>query len=558
MIRFEQVSYAYPGATAPALRDLSLRIAEGEFVLVAGPSGAGKSTFLRCINGLVPHFHGGSWQGRVLVAGRDTRAHEPRSLSDVVGFVFQDPEAQMVVDIVEDELVFGMENLGLDARIMRRRVEEVLDQLEIAHLRRRRLSTLSGGERQRVAIAAVLTALPQVLVLDEPTSQLDPHSAEEVLTALQKLNADLGLTIVLSEHRLERVVQYVDRVVFCRGRGQMPEVEIGSPEQVLRSAPFAPPLVAVARNLGWDPLPLTIKAGRRFVAGMTLPAVPDVPQSAREHRWWRKQASLPAATGLWIAGLSVELDGRPVLRAIDTEVEPGEIVAIMGRNGSGKTTLLRSIMGLVRTSSGRIFWQGQDISRLATEERAGIMGYVPQDPRAVLFQPTVQEEVAWALAQGGAKRQRDASETTRITAMLAQFGLEHLAGAHPRDLSAGEQQRTALATALVRDPAVLLLDEPTRGLDYLAKDQLIAILHALLAKEKVIILVTHDVELVAACAGRVVLLGEGEIVTTGPTRTILHESLLFSSQIGKLFPGRRWLTAREAISAIAGAPLQTQ
>ena len=562
MIRFEQVSYSYPGAAAPALRDLSLRIAEGEFVLVAGPSGAGKSTFLRCINGLVPHFHGGNWQGRVLVAGRDTREHEPRSLSDVVGFVFQDPEAQMVVDIVEDELVFGMENLGLDARIMRRRVEEVLDQLEIAHLRRRRLSTLSGGERQRVAIAAVLTTLPQVLVLDEPTSQLDPHSAEEVLTALQKLNADLGLTIVLSEHRLERVVQYVDRIVFCRGRGQTPEVEIGSPEQVLRTAPFAPPLVTVACSLGWEPLPLTIKAGRRFVAGMTLPAIPDeepsAPQSSRERPWWRKQAGSPAATGLRIAGLSVELDTRPVLRAIGMEVEPGEIVAIMGRNGSGKTTLLRSIMGLVRTSKGQIVWAGQDLSRLATEERAGIMGYVPQDPRAVLFQPTVQEEIAWALAQGAAKRQRNASETTRITTMLAQFGLEHLAGAHPRDLSAGEQQRTALATALVRDPAVLLLDEPTRGLDYLAKDQLIAILQGLCAKEKAIILVTHDVELVAACADRVVLLGEGEIVTTGPTRALLHESLLFSSQIGKLFPGQRWLTAREAISALTDQPFQTQ
>ncbi|MDP9310327.1 MAG: energy-coupling factor ABC transporter ATP-binding protein, partial [Chloroflexota bacterium] len=206
MIEFVHVSYTYANAKQPALVDLSLCIDEGDFVLVMGASGSGKSTFLRCINGLVPHFYGGQWGGQVRVAGRDTRRNDPRQLADVVGFVFQDPEAQMVVEVVEDELVFGMENLGISPQIMRRRVEEVLDQLEIAHLRRRRVTTLSGGERQRVAIAAVLAMQPKVLVLDEPTSQLDPHTAEEVLTALQKLNADLGLTIVLSEHRLERVV----------------------------------------------------------------------------------------------------------------------------------------------------------------------------------------------------------------------------------------------------------------------------------------------------------------------------------------------------------------
>ena len=183
-------------------------------MLLAGASGVGKSTLLRAINGLVPHFYGGSWGGHVVVAGRDTRTHEPRALADVVGMVLQDPEAQMVADLVEDELVFGMENLAIEPGVMRRRVEEVLDQLEIAHLRHRRITTLSGGERQRVAIAAVLALQPQILVLDEPTSQLDPHAAEEVLTAVQKLNADLGLTVVLGEHRLERVVQYVDRVLF--------------------------------------------------------------------------------------------------------------------------------------------------------------------------------------------------------------------------------------------------------------------------------------------------------------------------------------------------------
>ncbi|HEY1014000.1 MAG TPA: ABC transporter ATP-binding protein, partial [Herpetosiphonaceae bacterium] len=203
MISVERVSYHYPGAARPALREVSLEIGAGEFVLVCGPSGSGKSTLLRAFNGLVPHFHGGAWSGRVTVAGRDTRHTQPRDLAEHVGFVFQDPDAQFVVDLVEDELAFAMENAGLPPRLMRRRIEEALDQVEIAHLRHRMIPTLSGGERQRVAIAAALTVQPAVLLLDEPTSQLDPHTAEEVLTTLHKLNADLGLTIILSEHRLE-------------------------------------------------------------------------------------------------------------------------------------------------------------------------------------------------------------------------------------------------------------------------------------------------------------------------------------------------------------------
>ncbi|MEI7771466.1 MAG: ABC transporter ATP-binding protein, partial [Chloroflexales bacterium] len=210
MIELSHVSYRYPGAAAAAIHDLTLSIAEGEFLLVCGPSGAGKSSFLRLLNGLVPHFYGGRFSGGVRLWGRDTLQHQPRDMADLVGFVFQDPESQFVVDVVEDEIVFGMENLGLPQTIMRRRAEEVLDQLGISHLRRQRVSALSGGEKQRVAIAAVLAAQPRALVLDEPTSQLDPHGAEEVLTALQKLNADLGLTIILCEHRLERVVQYAD------------------------------------------------------------------------------------------------------------------------------------------------------------------------------------------------------------------------------------------------------------------------------------------------------------------------------------------------------------
>jgi len=272
LIKFYDLSYYYPDSSKPVLDHISLDISEGEFVLVIGPSGSGKSTLLRCLNGLVPHFTGGRLAGRVQVAGRDPADLGPRGMSDLVGFVLQDPEAQFVADVVEDELAFGMENLGLAPPIMRKRIEEVLDQLDIAGLRHRRVSSLSGGERQRVAIAAVLTLQPRVLVLDEPTSQLDPQAAEEVLTVLHQLNHDLGLTVILSEHRLERVLQFTDRVIYLRGNGVPPV--IGSPRRVIAHSDLAPPLVRLGRELGWDPLPLTLKEARRFVS----PACPTPPQ----------------------------------------------------------------------------------------------------------------------------------------------------------------------------------------------------------------------------------------------------------------------------------------
>ncbi|WP_026369325.1 ABC transporter ATP-binding protein [Kallotenue papyrolyticum] len=554
MITFENVSYTYPQATTPALRDVTLHIAEGEFVVVIGASGSGKSTLLRAINGLVPHFYGGSFTGRVLVDGRDTRTHEPRDLAGTVGFVFQDPEAQMVVERVEDEIVFGMENLGVPTAVMRRRVEEVLDQLEIAHLRYRPISTLSGGERQRVAIAAVLALHPRVLVLDEPTSQLDPHTAEEVLTALHKLNADLGLTIVLSEHRLERVVQYADRLILCRrdAAGQ-PRVQSDTPRAILAMSQLAPPLTQLGRALGWQPLPLTVKEARRFVVQYDL----DRPNGQPTHPPASPAPATDTATRrapplLEVRDLSVYLGEQEILYHVSLALHPGTITAIMGRNGSGKTTLLRAIMGLTPPSTGTVLLHGQPIDDQAPEQRAVHIGYVPQDPRALLFHETVADEARWTLRQ----LWRGASPTAleaRLRSTLEQLELQALAARHPRELSGGEQQRAALAAILVADPQVLLLDEPTRGLDYDSKQRLVALLATLKQRGRAIALVTHDVELVATCADRILLLGNGEVVVEGTPRELLNTSIIFSSQIGKLFRHRSWLTVQEALAGLRAA-----
>ncbi|MER5711689.1 ABC transporter ATP-binding protein, partial [Streptomyces sp. NPDC002122] len=257
MIRFENVSVRYEEGAEPTLRDVNLTVPEGELVLLVGPSGVGKSTLLGAVSGLVPHFTGGTLTGRVTVDGRDTRTHPPRELADVVGTVGQDPSAHFVTDTVEDELAYGMESLGLAPAVMRRRVEETLDLLGLAELRDRPIATLSGGQRQRVAIGSVLTPHPKVLVLDEPTSALDPSAAEDVLAVLQRLVHDLGTTVLLAEHRLERVVQYADQVIL------LPDGVMGPPAEIMAVSPVHPPVVALGRLAGWDPLPLTVRDARR-------------------------------------------------------------------------------------------------------------------------------------------------------------------------------------------------------------------------------------------------------------------------------------------------------
>ena len=544
MIEFEHLSYRYPGADddvapLPVLDDVSLRIEEGAFVLVAGPSGAGKSTLLRCLNGLVPHFYGGEIAGRIRVFGRDPVACEPRGMSETVGFVFQDPEAQAVVDVVEDELAFAMENQGLPLPTMRTRIEEVLDQLHIAHLRRRPISTLSGGERQRVAIASVLTLHPRVLVLDEPTSQLDPQAAEQVLDTLVKLNHDLGLTVVLSEHRLERVVQYADQILYMPGPGAAPT--IGDPREVLATVPLVPPLVDLGRRLGWSPLPLTIKEARRHVragVGKRLGPPPSLPVP-------RGEGCAPTTPHLQIEGLRFAYNGHAVLDGIDLAVQAGEFVALMGRNGAGKTTLLKQCVGLLKPDAGRVIVLGQDTQRVPVEQVARRVGYVPQNPNALLFADTLAQELAFTRRAQGLPAGDD-------EALLRTVGLEGMRERYPRDLSAGERQRAALAAVLVSDPELILLDEPTRGLDYGQKEALFRFLQAQQRAGVTVVVVTHDVELVAQCAERVILLGDGEIVLDGDVGEVMTGSQLFASQINKLYRDARTLTVADVVRDVSG------
>ncbi len=541
MILFEHVSFTYPNAARPALSDISLELPEGELILVIGPSGAGKSTLLRCINGLAPHFSGGVLAGNIRVGEFNPVQATPQVMSRHVGFVFQDPEAQFVMDRVEDEIAFALENAAIAPDEMRVRVEEALDLLDLTPLRDRPLSTLSGGERQRVAIAAVLALRPRILVLDEPTSQLDPKSAEDVLTALVRLNTDLGLTILVAEHRLERVLPYVDQILYLPADGSAPL--LGEPRAVLAQIDLAPPLVRLGKALGWQPLPLTIKEGLRYSRRQA---------GSREMGSGRSRVRTPNEGAPFVAAHSLHAayGGDEVLHGVSLDVHPQEIVALMGRNGSGKTTLLKCLVGLVRPAQGEVRVGGRSIAGREVADVCRELAYLPQDPNSLLFAETVNEELAITLQNHGLMTKRRGEPLPEYaTDLLDTLGMARYATSYPRDLSAGERQRAALAAITVTQPRGLLLDEPTRGLDYAAKRRLAELLKGWRAAGMAIVVVTHDVELAAEIADRVVLMSQGEIIAQGEPAQVLGASPLFAPQVAKLFPDSGWLTVEDALQA---------
>ena len=434
LAQIHRLSYAYPGGSR-ALREAEAELDAG-LTLVTGPSGGGKSTLLRVLNGLVPHFHGGRWQGTARVAGLDVLATPTARLAREVGFVFQDPERQSVAGRVEQDVAFALENVGTRPREAARRVAEAMEVAGICHLRDRRLPTLSGGERQRVAIAGALALQPALLVLDEPTSQLDEQGSDAVLACCADL-ARRGLAVVVSEHRVERLLPLATATL---------RVEQG----------------AVAR-------------------GAPAPATP----LRRRHR------ATPGATAWEVSALVAGLGRRPLIEISSLLGRRGELLVLEGPNGGGKTTLLRTLAGLVAPISGRV------------ERAPGRVGYLPQDPAALLHRPTVAAEVAATLRLAGA----DASPGV-VAAVLQGFGLTELGQRHPRDLSGGQRERAAMAAVLAVRPEIAFLDEPTRGMDAASLQLLVDAVDGLLEAGTSVVIATHDRRL-AAVADRVARVAGG-------------------------------------------------
>ena len=531
MIVFDGVGVRYPDAAGPVLRDVDLRIPEGDLCVVVGRTGTGKSTLLGAVNGLVPHFTGGTLTGEVRVDGRSTRRVRPRDLAGTVGYVGQDPLSGFVTDTVEDEIAYGMEQLGLGAATMRKRVEETLDLLGIAELRRRPLGDLSGGQQQRVAIASVLAAHPQVLVLDEPTSALDPTAAQDVLAALVALVHDTGMTVVLAEHRLERVMHVADSMVWVRGDGTVTE---GAPEDVLAVSDVTPPLADLARRLGWSTVPLSVRQARRRVVReqIRLQAPAEEPRVPRDTR-----ASLSARD------VHVRYGRVAAVTGVHLDLRPGTVTALMGRNGSGKSSLLWALQGsgprargtvTVSTADGPV-----DPASLSPQRARRLVTLVPQRASDLLYLESVGEEL------GRADEETRAAPGT-AAGVLTGLGAALDPQVHPRDLSEGQRLALVLAIQLAADPGVVLLDEPTRGLDYAMKEQLARICRSLADAGAAVVVSTHDVEFAVAASDRTVVMADGEVVADGTTREVCTASPAYAPQVAKVFAPVPVLTAAEA------------
>ncbi len=514
--------YTYPGALRPALDRIDLTLEPGSFTVVAGESGSGKSTLLRAACGLVPHFHGGDVRGELSVGGLDVREHGPGDLAAICGTVLQDPESQVVMSGVRAELSLPLEHRGAAPATVARAVEEAALVLGIANLLDRQAATLSGGELQRVALAAALVHRPALLVLDEPTSQLDPVAGEELVWLLRRLNEEWGTAVLLAEHRLERCLPAADRVVaIAGGRIVCDEAPGAFLDWAARERPaLATPGARLFSLAGLSPLPASVKDARAGLrtAGLLPPA--EQPGDERRPRRGRHRGPVAAsASGVWH-----ELrDGPAILAGLDLRLEPGERVALMGRNGAGKSTLLKHLKGLMKPTRGRI-------------ERAGEVALLMQNPGDYLVHDRVGDEAgAEAIARAGLAGREDA---------------------HPRDLSGGERQRLALELVLeTRELALVCLDEPTRGMDPARKLALAGRLRALANDGVAVLVATHDTEFASELADRVVLMGQGDVIADGPAREVLCGGWHFATEVARVLGGAGGALTPQQGAAVLGREL---
>ncbi|MDD1767471.1 MAG: ATP-binding cassette domain-containing protein [Methanomassiliicoccales archaeon] len=467
MITVESLTFTYAGSNRPVLEDVSTQVEEGEFVLVVGKSGCGKSTLCRVLNGLIPHFYGGILSGRVFVDGRDTRKTPPSRCADLIGMVFQDPENQLVMTNVENEMAFGLENLGVPVPEMKERVLRYADYFDLRRFFHRFIPELSGGEKQKVALGSVLAMNPKYLILDEPTSQLDAENAALFLDFLTKVNTELKIGVILVEHRLERCLRYADRVILMDN-------------------------------------------GRIIADGPKIDIVPSLKEHGLIGGISRTLSSTTGEGELLLSARNVHFsyDEVSVLDGADLDLAEGELVAITGANGSGKSTLIRQLNGLLRPQSGSVTVLGKDVQSVTTAALSREIGYLGQNPNDYLFEETLQKELEFTLLNLGVD-EREWND--RIEWTLSELDLEGFRETFPRDLSCGQRERAALATVLVGRPKILVLDEPTRGLDYWSKRKLGSVLEDLRRQGMTTLLVTHDYRFIAENATRVLRLEEGRL-----------------------------------------------
>jgi len=535
-IAWEEAAVHFADVDSPSTVDVELL--RGEVCLVSGPTGSGKSAVLATINGAVPHTSPAMLTGRVHTMGRDTAGHPPRRLADVVAYVPARAADAFIATTVEDEVGYGLGRLHLSPAARSRRIDEVLASVGMAELRGRPLSALSAGQQRRVALAGALAAEPEVLVLDEPTAGLDPAGAAVIGQRLQLLARANGTTVVLAEHRAERVLERIDSVLYLSGDGE--PAHYGPPADMLRPTQVAPPIIELSQLLRWDPPAITI--AEALAAALTHP-LPE-PDAALE---LPAPAELPVATDEVVCearGLTVRRGPLSAVRELDLSVRAGEIVALVGANGAGKSTLLQAFTGLAHPDHGTLDVLGVNPARLRGADRVRAVGLVPADPAELLLTDRVDRECAAADEEADVPSGRTAFV---LDALLP--GISPIR--HPRQLSTGERQALALAIVLARGPRLILADEPTQGLDYPAKRRLVTMLRQLAGAGHAVVLATHDVEFTAALAGRVVTMADGAVTGDAGIADALRRGQLVT-QVGQIMAPAPLFTVDDVRRELAG------
>ena len=528
----ENLSFSYPDAPVRALDEVNVEVERGEYLCVCGKSGCGKTTLLRQLKTILAPS--GQRSGAVLLDGTPLDEVPLATQARRIGFVMQDPDAQIVTDKVWHELAFGLESIGCDERVLRLRVAEMASYFGIEDWFHREVSELSGGQRQLLNLASIMAMQPDVLVLDEPTSQLDPIATADFLNTVRQINLELGTTVIITEHRLEDIFAHADRVLVLDG-GRV--TAHGTPRDVARTLyatgdDMALALPSPARVFyGVDeeanvPCPLTVREGRSWLVERVLADPPARVAIADEGFGWEGREPVVELRDLWVR---YERDAPDVLRGLDLRVPDGSLFAIVGGNGSGKSTLLKCLCGVQRAYRGKLRVLGRNVTGVRDSGALhGQCAMMPQDPANLFSKDTVRGELTEML------RASDDDDASRLAELARDCGIEALLDAHPFDISGGEQQRVALAKVLLTEPRLLLLDEPTKGIDAFFKRQLATLLRKLVERGCSVIMVSHDVEFCARHADLVALLFDGHVVTTASPRRFFSDSGFYTTAANRM------------------------
>ena len=561
-VRFERVGFRYGGTGDQVLDEITLSVEAGSFVGLIGPTGAGKSTFCQMLNGIVPQFHGGALRGHAWIGASDNAEVPVSVLAREVGMVLEDPETQIVATSVETEIAFALENQCVPTGDIRSRLREALSLVGLDGLERKHPANLSGGQKQRLAIAAALALHPRLMVLDEPTSQLDPQAARDVFSILRRINRERGMTVIVASHAAEELAAFATRIVLLEGgrvAADGPPGTVFADVDTLARARVRPPEVtrAVAALAAADEgagaaLPVTLEGGRDWIAARaaTLRALPLPGRSTP------REPSVAAreAPALEVHGLHhVYPDGTEALRGVELSVGRGECIGLVGHNGSGKSTLVKHFLKLLSPSAGRVVAEGRDLAELGVADLARRIGYVAQNAHQQLFCASVREEVAFALRF---RPDVPAAEIEpRVDRALAEMGLTAQADRHPVALARGDQLRTVIAAILALEPAILIFDEPTTGQDWQGALAILDVLRRLNAGGRTVVLITHHLYLLRGYVDRLVVLADGRVCRDGTLEDVLYDEAVMDAagltppQTVTLSRGAPWLDALRPVAA---------